>query len=765
MAKVDQSKPYLSFIQGLVTEANPLNYPENATQIEQNFRLDPDGSRTRRLGLEQHIGYMEQLANTDVVESYRWIDVGNSDTLVAVAVQYGSVIVIYEEDGHDYTEVFRIDLEDYRAAAGVIGSEPVSFDSGNGKLFIAEKHIQPIYINYVTPGACLLDASPDGYSVSQVQLFERDFDGVPDGLGNKDRPATLTDAHRYNLLNQGWTQEYIDKYFAEAGVYPSNSEYWYLGNYVDPDSGEELWSVEELNKSSNQTTEAPRGHFIRNVFDTCDVFADYVTRTPASATLSGDFSTVTVVFPTPHNYTTGDVVDITGSVVVNTYTPPPPATADVTDIYSYDGTRTVTVIDATTVTIPSMFVITNPDNYNVTVTGNFTVPLGNNITFPCCQEQYRPEVVAFYASRVWYTGIESQRIGNRVYFSQVLSDDAKIGRNYQQNDPTSEDYNELLKNDGGFIDIPEMAGVLGARVIRDSLMLFASNGIWSVSGTSYDFFSADGYTISKLTDVGCVSVKSIESVEDSVVYASDRGIYVLPSEGRVTSITEEAIHRRYRDIPSECKKYIDIVYSKYDKVFHVLHSLDSEDPRRYCSELLLNQRMGSWYQYMYTGSHKPAHAHITGDSSNLGRDILYKATTDSESRDWYMVNCYYRDWDTFDNVDAPAYMKSGADSLGVLNREKSIESVVFYVRGEPDTSLLYRFNWNWATDEATGAIGAVKQGFKPTTQYNSGYGYDVVITRDKVRGSGYANAIEISSEPDKPLTVYGWNIEYSARTR
>ncbi len=45
-------KVYRSFIKGLVTEASPLTFPENASIDEQNFVLNRDGSRSRRLGID-----------------------------------------------------------------------------------------------------------------------------------------------------------------------------------------------------------------------------------------------------------------------------------------------------------------------------------------------------------------------------------------------------------------------------------------------------------------------------------------------------------------------------------------------------------------------------------------------------------------------------------------------------------------------------------------------------------------------------------------
>ena len=50
-------KAFRSFVKGLVTEANQLTFPENASVDEANFVLNRDGSRYRRLGVDYETGY------------------------------------------------------------------------------------------------------------------------------------------------------------------------------------------------------------------------------------------------------------------------------------------------------------------------------------------------------------------------------------------------------------------------------------------------------------------------------------------------------------------------------------------------------------------------------------------------------------------------------------------------------------------------------------------------------------------------------------
>lgn len=51
MARQQAQAEINNFVGGLVTEASPLTFPENASLDEKNFVLNRDGSRRRRLGM------------------------------------------------------------------------------------------------------------------------------------------------------------------------------------------------------------------------------------------------------------------------------------------------------------------------------------------------------------------------------------------------------------------------------------------------------------------------------------------------------------------------------------------------------------------------------------------------------------------------------------------------------------------------------------------------------------------------------------------
>ena len=85
-------KPYNTFVKGLITEASPLTFPENASIDEQNFVLNRDGSRSRRLGIDYENLYalkstgqsLSQLASGRQ-DLFRWDSpAGSADVTIGV---------------------------------------------------------------------------------------------------------------------------------------------------------------------------------------------------------------------------------------------------------------------------------------------------------------------------------------------------------------------------------------------------------------------------------------------------------------------------------------------------------------------------------------------------------------------------------------------------------------------------------------------------------------------------------------------------------
>ena len=85
-------KAFRSFVKGLITEANQLTFPDDASVDEANFVLNRDGSRYRRLGVDYESDYTltsTGFTATDIKEGkqsfHQWASPGG-DTTVSLGI-------------------------------------------------------------------------------------------------------------------------------------------------------------------------------------------------------------------------------------------------------------------------------------------------------------------------------------------------------------------------------------------------------------------------------------------------------------------------------------------------------------------------------------------------------------------------------------------------------------------------------------------------------------------------------------------------------
>lgn len=85
------------FLRGLITEANPLEFPEDASLDELNFDMDITGRRFRRLGMDKEAGGIVfptamRWTDLDAMEynTFLWEQVSGEPGLDFVAIQVGN---------------------------------------------------------------------------------------------------------------------------------------------------------------------------------------------------------------------------------------------------------------------------------------------------------------------------------------------------------------------------------------------------------------------------------------------------------------------------------------------------------------------------------------------------------------------------------------------------------------------------------------------------------------------------------------------------
>ena len=228
-----------------------------------------DGTLRIRTGMNLEENYTWSTAvDTTYTKQYlaytthEWKNAGGDGSRTIIAVQRGRYVYFYDSlnvetsSGEYDTSLYVVDLNTYKSATytEVIGFDPISTASANGKLLICSVATDPIVVSYTASGV----------SIEILDIGFRDFQGLDDGYQGADvdtEPTTLTAAHNYNLLNQGWRAAHITSYYTSQSTYPSNSQQWFLGKDTDDNFDAPTLVKQEFGKS-----QAPRGHYILDAF-------------------------------------------------------------------------------------------------------------------------------------------------------------------------------------------------------------------------------------------------------------------------------------------------------------------------------------------------------------------------------------------------------------------------------------------------------------------------------------------------------------------
>lgn len=230
-------------------------------------------------------------------------------------------------------------------------------------------------------------------------------------------------------------------------------------------------------------------------------------------------------------------------------------------------------------------------------------------------EKNRPSTAAFYSGRIFFSGIESDvntgpSVNSNVYYSQLLDTDQSLSGSaekcYQDADPTSETISDLISTDGGLITIPEAGTIYKIVPVRRSLIVLANNGVWEISGDVDGGFSATSNQVTKVTNVGTVNPSSVVVVEDSVLFWSEGGIYLIqadPNSGRssATNITETTIQTFYLSLSSISRLYCVGEYDQTSRKVSWLYNNDSTYLgetyiNQYNKELIFDTALGAFYK-------------------------------------------------------------------------------------------------------------------------------------------------------------------------
>ena len=718
------AKSYSTFVQGIITEASPLTFPENASVDERNFVLQRDGSRNRRLGMDFEESFVQgsNIANTiledQAVACSEWKGVDNDADVNFAVVQVGTTIYFYDMAQASVSaniKGFTVDLDLHKTAFALnIGNAAISTSVGKGVLFVASSEIEPFYLTY--------DAALDAITATSITIEVRDFLGVPDTLDVDERPVAATVEHTYNLLNQGWTTDHITTYDTSQSKQPSNADVWVLGK-----DSSDVFDPVLMDKQSFGNTPAPKGHYI----------IDAIERVRTGLTTETD--------------------------------------------------------------------------------------------------EGRPSAISFYAGRVWYAGISSTpsagpSLNGSVWFSQSLTALEKAGKCHQEADPTSENISDLIDTDGGVIEIPEAGSILKLVPLRDSLVVFADNGVWQISGGGVAF-SGTNFQVDKITTVGATNAGSVIAVEAVAVYWTTSGIYILEAQTAThilgaRSLTEESIQTLYNAIPSVARLHVTGSYDEAAKRIAWLYN-DTTDydgvsyRYKYNKELVFDGVLKAFYLHEISdlATLTPYVAGVITSPSLLIGDTPYQVqasgvdvqasgvdvevtlttpirgalstkylcvepqdATNSKVTWGEYSNTSFLEWEQADSTGITflSYLITGYELFGDMSRKKYVPYITcHFLRTETGfvenaqggldpnnpSGCYLQAQWEWSNSAAGGRWGTAQQVYRlprlyiPTSASDLfDDGFSVCTTKSKLRGRGQSVSLYFYSEEGKDCHILGWSM-------
>jgi len=803
VANKSGDKNYFTFAAGLNSDASPLVFPENFSVDEQNFEVLKDATRRRRRGIAKESaggGYIpSSISSTKVCRSFKWNDVAGDPNTNFVVIQYGSELHFYlDAEPVDSTKLsFVLDLSLYLTNASLsstVGTIPIDAAFGRGHFFVTHKNLHPFYVKY--------DAVTDIFTVTPIDITERDFEGVDDGISNTTSPTSNTNSHRYNLYNRGWLAADISTYFTSKAKYPSKNMVPWLGYRRVTTAGvaESDWtkafSPDKLVAELFQDAPAPTGHFIRDPFDTSRIALPDSTTNIAiiawsiTGTTPGT-QTVTITTASNHGLIAGNSLTIYGqSAIYNSTFSGYGGFFGLYQNFGFNGAQTVTAVPATNqlsfvVTFPSDFIswVNQFAAYGTLQVQYASNPYGYSTNF-------RPTAIEFYAGRLWFAGTAHEKLSTRVFFSQVIESDSQYGRCYQVADPTDQNISDLVDTDGGVIVIPEAANIHYLMAFSGSLLVFASNGIWAISGGQSGYFTATSYSVRKVSDIGSTGAGTIVLAENVPMYWSTSGIYGLVQDKNSGFVTAESlsvgkIDNFYRNIPYTSKQTVQAAYDDIEKRVFWLYSTTDTANANYDGVLVLNLQFGAYTPWKLGRNNGEAGAYTvsmfavrdTGSSKRIKfvgiTDSLTKLSIGDTS------GTSYQDWGL---TEVEAFLVTGYDTGEVPQLRKYAPYVTVYqnqtetgfvdVAGDlvpvGDSSLLMQAQWDWTDRTTAGKWGTAQQVYRhrrlytptgPSDTFENGE--TLVVTRNKVRGRGRALTLKYTVGTGKDSWLLGWTIRWN----
>jgi hypothetical protein len=411
----------------------------------------------------------------------------------------------------------------------------------------------------------------------------------------------------------------------------------------------------------------------------------------------------------------------------------------------------------------------------------------------------RPNTVTFFAGRVWF-GCNST-----VYFSQLLTDTYKAGLCFQEADPTSEDISDLIATDGGVIPIPEISKIVRLVPHGDGVIVFATNGVWQVTGSTNGFTALD-ISVNKISPIGCKNPTSIVETEEGVFWWSDVGVMGMTEKSGIygpipgsfdrSNISESTIQTFFNDIDENIKREVKGVFDARNNRVVWLYRDADVSASQYNRVLIFDISLGAFYPWKFSNlsSNSPKIKGIYvserltfNEEEEVNRypsTVEYFVMQGTSGRFSQVTNGNFVDWETANGTGATydSYIETGYELFNDAMKRKNITYLFTYLRQTEEGSLgpdltassscYMTIKWDWADDPISNKWTEPVQIYKAPLRllpmespadFNTGF--PVVITKNKVRGNGKAIQFRYgTSERNRNFDLHGWSIVVTGET-
>lgn len=745
------------FIKGLITEASPLTFPDNASLDEVNMVLNRDGSRNRRLGMDfeenrilmnSGVPYNEGAA----ISSYTWKNPGGYADKEFSVLQLGGSILIFDT-----------------SAAPISGALQAKFDlSFDPTIRMSMASVDGILI--VAAG------SPNIYSVDYNGTFKinsgrlkiRDLFGVEDvqsgidlrdGLGLATRPTFLTDKHLYNLRNQTWAvpryivndetlADVVKGYFDYSGHYQSNSDslipYFYAFPNDADDRETQRFNARDLDKNPLGTNLAPIGYFV------IDALSRGTSRLEEVGKLMSIYPQNSLgVSSLPQDTTPG------GATVVGAYAGRVWYAGFSSQLIDGDANSP----RMTSYILFSQLVDKFADIFKCYQTGDPT-------------STDSPDLVDTDGGFIRIDGAYNiQSLINVGDAMLVIAENGlwriSGGSGYGFK---ATDYLTSKVTEHGTISPGSVV------LVDNTVMYWSDDGIYHASPNQYGDWTATN-----------LSTETIKSFFDDIPYSQKVNCRALYDS------YERRVRWLYNNIPGvvgEAKELVlDVNIGAYYPSSVRMTGTSNQYPRLLAPIKappfrtgIANQTVISAFgDTIVTGAGDTVITQETSQIDSLS-ETVYVTLTGVISGNFQITISSYRDltftdWLTYDGVgvDADAHLLTGWTGFGEFQRMKQIPYLTVYsIKTETGfdsglnpvdgSSILIQSQWSWTNSPEAGKWGSQFQAYRHKRLWipeSSSSGFDdgehVVVTKNKLRGRGRVVSLLFKTEPKKDFKLLGWS--------